>query len=69
MPKDASDQDRRIGLAALEALQKSPLAKRSEAEFVASVVDAVTLDPLGDGAVEDDWEAVADHDDPAGSEA
>lgn len=64
-PQDATDQDRRVGLAALEALQASKLATRSEAEFVAGVVDAVTLDPLGDGAKDDDWE---DSDDPANTD-
>lgn len=62
VPQDATDRDRRVGLAALEALQASRLARRAESDFVASVVDAVTLDPLGDGADDDDWE---DSDGPA----
>jgi hypothetical protein len=58
VPQDASDRDRRVGLAALHALQASKLAKKPESDFVAGVVDAVTLDPLGDGAEEDDWEEI-----------
>jgi hypothetical protein len=52
---DSSPADRVVGLAAIQALQKSRLARKPEQDFVAAIVDAVTLDPLGDGAQTDDW--------------
>jgi hypothetical protein len=52
---EAKDFERRVGAAAIEALVKSRLAKTDEKQFLADVVKAVTLDPLGDGIEHDDW--------------
>lgn len=53
----ASTESQRIaGLAALGAAQQSRLAHRDEQNFVVRVIDATTLDPLGDGIDVDDLE-------------
>ncbi|MFJ4044161.1 hypothetical protein ACIPV2_00260 [Microbacterium sp. NPDC089987] len=58
---NAKDMERRVGAAAVAALQSSRLAKRDEKRFLAEVAAAVTFDPKGDGVGTDDWsEAVAD---------
>ncbi|MCT1479372.1 hypothetical protein [Microbacterium sp. p3-SID336] len=52
--RDATDSERQAGVAALEALEKSALAKRDEKAFLAEVVTAVSLDLDDDGDETDD---------------
>lgn len=51
---DATGPEREAGVAALEALQKSALAKKDEKAFLGEVVTAVTLDLDSDGDADDD---------------
>lgn len=51
----ATEIERRTGASALEYLQESRLARSDEKGFVGAVVEAVTLDPLGNGLSQDDW--------------
>lgn len=57
-PKSTQGQ-RMTGLAAIGAAQDSRLTKKPEQDFISSVVDANTLDLLGDGTDEDDVKALA----------
>lgn len=54
---DAEPLERRAGAAAVEALQRSRLAKKDEKRFLTEVATAVTFDPNGDGIENDDWSA------------
>lgn len=54
---DSTPGQRLTGLAAIGALQRSKLATRSEQDFVTEIIDATTLDPLGDGVEHDDLPA------------
>lgn len=54
---DAEPLERRAGVAAVEALQRSRLAKKDEKRFLTEVATAVTFDPNGDGIENDDWSA------------
>ena len=58
---------RMAGLAALGAAQQSRLAHKDEQDFVAGVIDATTLDPLGDGIENDDLEPPDDSIEPPSS--
>lgn len=62
---DSTEAERIAGLAAVGALQQSRLAKKPEQNFVAAIIDATTLDLLGDGIYDDDLPV----DDLAGSPA
>lgn len=61
---DAEPLERRAGAAAVEALQRSRLAKKDEKRFLTEVATAVTFDPNGDGIENDDWSAAASGSDP-----
>lgn len=52
--RDATDSERQAGAAALEALEKSALAKHDEKAFLREVVTAVSLDIDDDGDETDD---------------
>lgn len=52
--ENVDDEQYVTALAALRVLQGSRLAKREEQRFLREIVDATTLDPLGDGAETDD---------------